>query len=389
MKLKNVLKSLVALTSITTVGLTIGLFVDFIPKSYPNVRILTKEVYDQWSLENQNSSNKASINYATLPTSNYSIKTIVDNPKSINDGNFMFVLGSEAYSETNALLNGNFKTFLECQGLPLNYNQSLMSRVYDSFWGKDAVALGLEQINPTFLNYIDIVSTRELFDASNLLMDRTLRMGNYKTVDGEEDKRYWAIGENSFDQTKASVTLQVDLEKPLFKYEPSLDTFYEFRPNDGKDTEYEKIYYRNTNEVKSFLNSYSFIRSYLQANYTDTSAFNMNGSLLMVRNLNPDNYTSEITNPFDISVISSESSGDKDTVEILLNRVIKFYNPDFDSSETLPPPPPTPDPELPPTTKNKTSDGAIKKQFKFNLLESDNFSEYSKNNSLISTKKNS
>lgn len=426
MKLKNIFKTLFAISSITVVGLTIGLFVQLIPNSYPNVKVLTKDFYQNWKKDKN-----VRIDYSSLPTTNHSLSSLLDNPKSVNGGNFAFYFGSQAYAQTNLMLWGLNGTFQQIEGDAPIYTNSLIHKVFDSFWGENTNKLGLDKINFSFFNYIDMVDKKELKDAWNLKMQRAV-MGNFVTsnrvkdphikdesqghgqggneaivdangdglcdsvdIDGDGfwdhvvDPFRWAVGEGR-DTVGVEVIKGVSNfdseEYSKFVFEPNPDAYYEFRPNAEKDTEYEKIYYRNTPDVHNFLNNFSFIESYLANNYGNSSA-NKEGMLICFRNLNPNNYESEISNPFDIKVISNVSSSQA-SLGNTLDSIISFYNPDYDpdanDEEVTPEEPSTP----PESTKNKSNKIDIyQRDYKINKLNTfSNYSEYDKNISIIKVK---
>ncbi len=388
MKLKSLFKIFSSIGLVTAGGLTIGLFVDMIPGNYANVRMFDKNTYNAWK-----ANKKLKINYATLPTSKYSFRDILDNPKSVNGGNFLFFFGSQAYKATNNMLWGYNQDFANSQGETPIYEQAIMQKVYDAFWGSDNEALGLSKINPIFLNYVDIVEKQSLFDAWNLKKERASTLGNYETnifypnkpntipatnpdntpilpgdeqpkpewiktdknghkyfIDPISNYKYQQDAKNDniwyfIDQFNWSVGEGLDAQKiPVvkgasfgnsdfvdFDFTPNLETFYEWRPNDGKDTKYEKVYYRNDDSVKNFLYNYNFIETYVK-NVYNVSGVNKEGMLLCARNLNPKDYTNEITNPFEIRIFSGINA-DQTAVGNTLDQIIRFYNPDYSNED--------------------------------------------------------
>ncbi len=429
MKLKGLFKIFASVGLVTAGGLAIGLFVDMIPDNYANVRMFDKNTYNAWK---QNE--KLKINYANLPTSRYSFRDILDNPKSVNGGNFLFFFGSQAYKATNSMLWGFNSDFVNSQGEPPVYENAIMQKVYETFWGEDAAALGVDKIDPIFLNYVDIVEKQSLFDAWDLKKQRASSLGNFETqifypnkpnqtpssttpqtppgvTDSDTSYRSpdgflykksekikgcwyyidtfkWAVGEG-IDVQGVPVVKGASSGDPAsftsFDFTPNVDSFYEWRPNDQKDTEYEKVYYRNDDSVKNFLYNYNFIDTYVN-NVYKTSGVNKEGMLLCVRNLNPKNYTTEFSNPFQVRIFSGINP-DQQTVGNTIDEIIKFYNPDYspdDNNENnseggdTPPPPPAPAPTL------RTAP-ITQQEYHLNQL-TDNLQEAHKNIALVNPK---
>ena len=412
MKIKNIFKVIASISVVTSVGLTIGLFVDLIPQNYSNVRILTKETYQKWT-ENKN----VKIDYSTLPTSQYSLTRVLDNPKSINNGNFMFYFGSQAYAQTNLMLWGNNGKFIDIQGQSPIYTNSLIHKIYDSFWGENASKLGLDEIDLTFLNYVDIVDKKSYVDAWNLKRQRAMS-GNfvtnelYKDSTGvpttppenlknqyyeytspnggslwyKIDKFKWGVVENEEDirdvvgvEVVKGITNDKSEELYNFSFEPDPTTYYEWRPDDKYDTEYQKVYYRNNDETKNFLNNFAFIESYLANVYQNSSA-SKEGMLICFRNINPDNYETTISNPFDIKVVSNVSSS-QSTIGTTLDSIISFYNPDYigsneDSTNS------DGSTDSSGSSSSRTTTTYYQKEYKNNVLNK-NLNELNKNLSII------
>ncbi len=417
MKIKTIFKTFAALGITTAAGLSIGLFVDLVPTTTSNVKILTKETYQKLIKD----SPSTTIDYGLLPTSQYSFRDILDNPKSVNNGNFIFYFGSQAYKNTNQMLWGIDKAYTGADGQPANYAFSMMDKLYSTFWGDNAKALGLDKVNPIFLNYVDMVNTKEIRDAWNLKVYRGKSLGNFVTneavyseadknpafeyeewtnpINGSKvwykiDKFFWGVGEGRDIRPQEVVKGVKNIKSPeltKFDFTPDPNTFYEWRPNDGKDTEYEKVYYRNTHEVQNFNSNFAFMEAYLNNVYGKSGA-NKEGMILCVRNLDPSKYEKEtISNPFDIKVISTPPNNAV-TLGEKLDEIIEFYNPDYlpdqdqpsDSNTDAPAPAPEPSPA--PSPAPTTYKLVNQQEYKINQL-SDNLGEMNKNLATVEVKK--
>ncbi len=317
MKISKLIKILVVGAVAITGSLAIGLFCNVNTIKFPTVNILTSSLYNQIKSKQNNENNKnVFIDYASLPGTNYSILDVLKGTRSISNGNYMFYYGSDAYNSTAEALYGwdepiPYKSY-EDQTRSVD---SLMLTLYDFFYNSENSSLikqyGLNNISPTFLNYIDMSATRDTIDSQALLNDRMYNMPNTYFPEGNTENiggvsKVWKIGDDVANPQYLPVVKNTN-----FDYRPN-NSYYEFRPDNKEDTKYQKIYFRNQDVVRSFQLMGSLCEKI--ANELGV-AFNKEGTLFLIRYAN---------NSWSYSSITSFND-----VETNFKNIIKFYNPDI------------------------------------------------------------
>lgn len=242
----------------------------------PYAKVLTKENYLAIrKSQNLTSDNyRANINYATLPNSNYSLTDLLttNHPQ---DQAFMLTIGSQAYAPTNLLLNGLNNTWENSGNANIEgIKDSLMLKLYDQYLMQDT------SLNMQFYNYIDVVDTKEYADAAKLLNKRKTSYG--ETAVDREDSNYWQVlnDKGQWDPTTNNIQLVVK-NSANFDYTPNTSTYYEFRPDNKYDTEYQKIYFRNDDHTRTFVDSVAWMSNYASRNLS--ASLTQEGSLLCVK----------------------------------------------------------------------------------------------------------
>ncbi len=319
MKISKLIKIL-AIGAITiTAGLTIGLFCNVNTIRFPTVNILTSRSFNdakkQQKLTNDNKN--VSIDYASLPGTNYSVLDVLKGTQLISNGNYMFYYGSDAYVQTAKALYGWDETFPDISyEVPVRSVDSLMLTLYDFFYNSNNSTLvnqyGLSNIKPTFLNYIDVCATRDTIDGQALLNDRMYNLPNtYYPIGNTQDivgvSRVWKVGNDIANPQYLPV-----VKNTTFDYKPN-NSYYEFRPDDKENTPYQKVYFRNQDVVKNFQLMGSLCEKF--ANELGVS-FNKEGTLFLIR------YNSN--NSWSYSSITSFND-----VTTNFKNIVKFYNPDI------------------------------------------------------------
>lgn len=308
-------------------------------KKFPTVRILTKESFNSIKSAQSDPNNKVinkgvDINYYTLSGSNYSTLDIVKGIKR----NYMFFFGSEAYLETTKPLYGWDKPYASGQGAPIQYSNSLMQNLYDLFLtqNQEAIDFGIQNVDPIFLSYIDICSTKEIKTNEQIFYDRFLNMGD-RNYNGSEDKspdhsREWIV---NADDSQKTQYVPVISGAASYNYAPEPAT-YQFRPNNLPDTQYETIYFRDQTIVKNYNDIGDFFTNYLSQNYG--ISFNKKGTLLCVKYEN---------NNWSFKTLTGFGDVKNDVIDI-----VKFYNPQYeDNSENDESSNDTSEPSTSPSTK--------------------------------------
>lgn len=262
MKIITLFKSFLAI-GVTATGITSAVVFSNIDNiTAPFTRVLRKSDYD--AIRSAQGAKNINIDYATLPTSS---ETIVDllTTKNPNKSPFMFTVGSQAYANTNLLLNGvndDWDNGGNADIVPPS--SSLMLDLYDLFYsGKNAK---LSSIDMSFFSYIDIVSTKNYKEAEELLTYRKNNLGDLPPTNLDGDllgSNVWNVLNSNGNLDPAAPDLQpVVRDGAKFIYYPNYDAFYEFRPNNKHDTEYERIYYRRDAKTREFLDATAWINSY-------------------------------------------------------------------------------------------------------------------------------
>jgi len=154
--------SIVGFTIATS--LSVGLFWTLNDVSNPNIRYYSQANYDKDKID------KNPTRYDKLQTIGTSTLEAAKGTKTINNGNYIFTFGSNAYAETNLALYGhswNAAEFL------LNSNSdsfnvisdALLPKLYDVFYGGTSVSK--PNTIPYFVNYIDVINTRSIIDSED------------------------------------------------------------------------------------------------------------------------------------------------------------------------------------------------------------------------------
>lgn len=265
MKIITLFKSFLAV-GVTAAGITSAVVFSNINNiTAPFVRVLTKSDYEQ--IKAAQGTKNININYATLPTSS---ETVVDllTSKSPEKNAFMFTVGSQAYANTNLLLNGINKEWDDGANPDIFVpSGSLMLDLYDAFYSGNYPKLS--SINMSFFSYIDIVSTKNYQEGLDVLNYRRTQLGNVdpEITIGNGESRLWNVLNTKGNLDPAAPNLQpVVKDGSKFIYYPNYDSFYEFRPNDKHDTQYERIYYRRDAKTKEFLDATSWVNTYATSN---------------------------------------------------------------------------------------------------------------------------
>lgn len=264
MKIITLFKSFLAI-GVTATGITSAIVFSNINNiTAPFTRVLRKSDYN--AIRSAQGVKNINIDYSTLPTSS---ETVVDllTTSNPNKSPFMFTVGSQAYANTNLLLNGLNGDW---GGTPIDGNtdiyppsSSLMLDLYDLFYSGENPKLS--SIDMSFFSYIDIVSTKNYKEAEELLTYRKHNLGDLYTVNNptQADSQSWNVLNSKGNLDPTAPDLQpVVRDGAKFIYYPNYDAFYEFRPNNKYDTEYERIYYRRDPKTREFLDATAWINSY-------------------------------------------------------------------------------------------------------------------------------
>lgn len=313
MKLTVLFKTFLGI-GIMTAGITSAVvFSNINTTQRPYAKVLTRENYlairQSQNLTGDNNY-KANINYATLPNTNYSLTDLLttNHPQ---DKAFMLTIGSQAYASTNLLLNGLNNTWdnggnANIEGI----KDSLMLRLYDQYFMQDT------SLNMQFYNYIDVVDTKEYSDAAKLLNKRKTSFGERDVNASREESNYWKVlnDKGQWDPTSKNIQLVVK-NSATFNYTPSTSTYYEFRPDDKHDTEYQKIHFRNDDRTRTFLDSVDWMANYASKNLS--SSITKEGSLLCVK------YDADYAK---WTFKSFSSSGQFETIDATYESIKTFYS---------------------------------------------------------------
>lgn len=327
---------LLGTTAVITTGITSAVaFSSIDSKTYAKVKIMTPEHYAKLKKLN-NGKKEIPIDYSTLPATNYTIKDVISGSKNINNGNYIFLFGSQAYAQTNKMLYGHNQdyhgSFTNGITPNISFSQSLMLMLYDRFLKDENKQLELSV--PYFLSYLDIVNTRELNEASKLYDKRVHLPSIEGKKHGEDYRTASDVAGNSNDITDKAKTdwwiVNPDpgerIEKEVvkggvlgnFDFKPTADNFYEFLPNNHKDTKYEKVYYRNDANVDIFLDSKKMMDNYISKNSADfesgSETMSELGSILLVKNTDKDGRV--------MKVVTIDNN-----IANIVETIYTFYNP--------------------------------------------------------------
>ncbi len=306
-----------AITIVAAGGIAAAVqFSDIKQQNTPFLKVITRETYNQMKAQqgvnNQNVSTKpVAIDYGALPTSGVTFMDALSQDK-IKGNAFMITVGSEAYGTTKNILYGQTN---DKDGDPAHFSNkidagALMLRLYDLFYNPendrhDLISTYADSMN--FYSFIDIVYTKKTWDATNLLQYRRTQMGNEMPIpEGytenssgdkfvEEQKSLinrgysmlWKVAkekESGFNRYPVVKSSSGSSESIPFDYTPS-NSYYEFRPDGGKDTPYEKVYFRDQAEVNLYNDTLDWASSYA-GTYIPSASFSKEGSLICAKKEN-------------------------------------------------------------------------------------------------------
>jgi len=386
MKLSKIFTGFCAITLGVSAITAITLFSDFNTKGFINVNIFTKKQYLELKNSqnvNNNENKSIAISYLGLPTTKYKFNEVTAGSTKINGGNYIFSFGSLAYEQTNTMLFGDPRAYSLTANTPVNsFSNSIMLRLYDLFFANatNQKDRGLENINPLFLNYLDLPNTVNVVQKnSEMLANISLGVKdpNLEINSPSNSSKVWILPSN--DKAEDDEQIQVFQEgvNPVFDYTPNLTSGYSYiaekslpsyKEFTDKEKEFDRskmytqVKYRDTENVKTFLNSYNYWSSYNSLtnseNSTDVGSPAKEASLLLVRNIDASQLKEKDQSDFAMKILTTFDTTAKGT-DNLLNQITKFYNPDFvipGEGETIPPageetPPTPPVDEVPPVTK--------------------------------------
>lgn len=291
----------------------------------PYPKVLTKQMYqnlvkDQ-KLENSSGVAKVAIDYGSLPTSSTSFYDLLS-MKNIPTNAFILTVGSQAYASTNNLLNGQNKTWSEYNPNKID-SSALMLKLYDLFYNeKSEHHSAIANFNINFYSFIDVLDTQEIKNAENLLHYRMTSLGVRQ--DPDADGRY-PIGVSNVWNVKNPDT-NVSSQEPVvkkssstnlkdtinFMYEPE-SNYYEFRPDSDYETKYERVYYRNQEDIALYNTTINWANSYASS-YLSGFSLNKEGSIVLAKK-ESGNWSFKSISSFDESTFES---------------VLTFYNEDYE-----------------------------------------------------------
>lgn len=320
MKIKTLLKLMFA-TIISAAAITsVALFSNVNTIKLPSVKVLTKQNYND-ILKTQKVDKGPSIDYYSLANSSYNVLDIAK-ANTISSNYYFFFFGSDAYTSTTKALYGWEQAVPQSTYLdPVKFENSIMLNLYDLFFNEANKTklsdYGIQNINPTFYSYVDVSFNQSTIEGERLLNYRAYAFpgsyypnGSRTPVIGSSNQ--WRIGTDI-----ANIRYENVVSTTNYSYEPKVDSYYEFRPNDGEDTKYEKVYFRNQDYVKNYNITSQFMKNYGSAK---GFTFNDTGTLLAVKE--------------EGSTVSYLAFNDFSlSINKILIDIIKFFNPDSTISD--------------------------------------------------------
>ncbi len=272
----------------------------------PYLRVLTRETYNRMKAQQglAGTDNKTvpvvSIDYGALPTSGVSFMDALTQDK-ISGNAFIITTGSEAFPQTRKMLYGqepgNNGEGNKVQSLDAS---ATMLQLYNLFYNpENENYIDVEQYadSMTFYSFMDIVYCQKVIEAENLLQYRRTQLGNKDPEPQGDDSgkalvakgysRLWSVPVKDEESKKEDLPVvkssSGSAEKIDFNYEPT-NAFYEFRPNNGIDTKYEKVYFRDQQEVNLFNDTLSWASSFAGTYLSgDGLSFTKEGSLICAK----------------------------------------------------------------------------------------------------------
>lgn len=386
MKLSKIFTGFCAITLGVSAITAIALFSDFNTKGFINVNIFTKKQYLELKNSqnvNNNENKSIAISYLGLPTTKYKFNEVTAGSTKINGGNYIFSFGSLAYEQTNTMLFGDPRAYSLTANTPVNsFSNSIMLRLYDLFFANatNQKDRGLENINPLFLNYLDLLNTVNVVQKnSEMLANISLGVKdpNLEINSPSNSSKVWILPSNDKAEDDEQIQVFQGGVNPVFDYAPNLTSGYSYiaekslpsyKEFTDKEKEfdqskmYTKVKYRDTENVKTFLNSYNYWSSnnslINSENSVDVGSPVKEASLLLVRNIDASQLKEKDQSDFAMKIVTTFDTTAKGT-DNLLNQITKFYNPDFvipGEGEVIPPageetPPMPPVDEVPPVTR--------------------------------------
>lgn len=291
----------------------------------PYVKVLTKEKYlelrKEQNISLDNKFDPVIINYSSLPSSDISFKDLVMQ-KNLRTNAFVLTVGSQAFAQTNKFLTGQSKPWVSIN--PYNVdNSAIMLQLYDLFYNENSEHHNaVKDFNINFYSYIDILDTKEIKDASNLLQYRRTQLGEKPKENNNNNgvsvgqSNVWTIDVPDTEVDKEELVVKSSSDGEVeFNYNPELGSHYLFRPDDKYETEYEKVYFRDQKEIGLFLNTLKWTNQYASAYL---NGFNIdetgNGSIVCAK-IDPE------TNVWKFKTFTGTEK---------LNDFIAFYNPKYE-----------------------------------------------------------
>ncbi|MGL4951654.1 MAG: hypothetical protein ACRC4L_01565 [Mycoplasma sp.] len=317
MKIATLIKGFSALV-VTAVGVTSGVVfsnINNVTTGY--VSIFTKEEYKRIMAEQSSLTNKNyNIDYNALPKTNIKVSDLITGNHSKKQG-FIFTLGSQAYSQTNLLLNGNENDFTGNEMVPTT--NSLMLSLYDEVFNNNKIT----DYDVNFYSYLDIVNKKEYLNAANLLHTRKTTLGDlepdgYPSENTLESNRWQVLNEKGVWDPATNNVQPVVKNGKNFDFTPNTKSFYEFRKDAKHDTDYQKVYFRNDEPTRLFESSMDWLQSYANNDRFPVSVSNQ-GSVITAKYEN---------SKWVFSSFSSSSLFKKDSIESTIESITDFFTKD-------------------------------------------------------------
>lgn len=306
--------SLIKIFGVTVVagGITAACaFANFNNVDTPYVKVLTKNNYlDVKKSQTAAGVANVNINYAALPTANKNLVNVLTTD-NLPSNAFMLTLGSYAYGTTKKMLNGSDTI----TSPDLENTDSLMLDLYDEFFNDRWNSLNMQ-----FYSYIDVVDTTTYYQAAQVLHERK-QIGDVARADPNNflsSTRWNVLNENGNLDIGERNLVPVVLNGDTYNYAPDTTTYYEWRPDNKYDTEYEKVYFRNDDATRTFIDSTTWASTYA-TNVLDTT-ISKEGTLLCGK------YDTD-TNTWSYLAFTSLNDFATDNTTTL-KKIQDFYNPE-------------------------------------------------------------